>query len=36
MQMHWIVVADSNRARIFQTEGDLDNLVEIKDLLNRE
>ena len=34
MQMHWIVVADSNRARIFQTEGDLDNLVEIKDLLN--
>ena len=34
MHMHWIVVADSSRARIFQTGGDLDDLVEIKDLLN--
>ncbi len=34
MHMHWIVVADSSRARNFQTGGDLDDLVKIKDLLN--
>jgi len=34
MHMQWVVVADKNRARIFQTEGRLDDLVEVEDLLN--
>mgnify|MGYP006267231691 CR=1 FL=1 len=34
MHMQWVVVADQSRARIFQTSGQLDELVEIDDLLN--
>lgn len=34
MRVQWVMVADSRRARIFQTEGGLDRLVEVKDLLN--
>jgi len=36
MTMQWVVVADKSRARIFQTEGQVDELVEIDDLLNPE
>jgi len=36
MQMQWVVVADKSRARIFQTGGRIDELVEIDDLLNPE
>ena len=31
MQTKWVIIADSNRARIFQTEGNLDELVELED-----
>ncbi len=34
MGMQWVVVADKRRARIFQTRGRVDELVEIDDLLN--
>ncbi len=34
MPMQWVVVADKSRARIFQTSGRVDELVEIDDLLN--
>ena len=34
MQTKWVIIADSNRARIFQTEGNLDELVELEDFLN--
>lgn len=36
MSKQWIVVADSQRARIFQTDGSLDELVEVDDLFNPE
>lgn len=36
MGMQWVVVADSNRARIFQTGGNLEHLQEVEDLLNPE
>lgn len=34
MPMQWVVVADKSRARIFQTHGKIDELVEVEDLLN--
>ncbi len=34
MGMQWVVVADSSRARIFQTAGNLESLQEVQDLLN--
>ena len=36
MGMQWVVIADKSRARIFQTDGELDELIEIDDLLNTE
>lgn len=36
MGMQWVVVADSSRARIFQTDASLERLVEVQDLLNPE
>ena len=36
MTMQWVVIADKSRARIFQTDDQLDELVEIDDLLNPE
>ncbi len=36
MSMQWVIVADSSRARIFETDGRLDQLREVKDLLNPE
>ena len=34
MITRWIIVADSNRARLFQTEDGLDDLTELADFLN--
>ena len=34
MPMQWVVIADKSRARIFQRQGNLDELVEVDDLLN--
>ncbi len=36
MGMQWVVVADSSRARIFQTAGNMEQLQEVQDLLNPE
>ncbi len=36
MGMQWVVVADSSRARIFQTAGNMERLQEVQDLLNPE
>ncbi len=36
MGMQWVVVADSNRARIFQSAGNVQHLQEVQDLLNPE
>lgn len=36
MGMQWVVVADSSRARIFQTAGNIERLQEVQDLLNPE
>ncbi len=36
MSTQWVVVADRSRARVFQTEGGLDQLQEVQDLLNPE
>ena len=34
MPTKWIIVADSNRARLFQTSAGLDELTELEDFLN--
>lgn len=34
MSTQWVVIADRSRARVFQTEGNLDGLHEVQDLLN--
>lgn len=34
MPTKWIIVADSNRARLFQTDAGLDELTELTDFLN--
>ncbi len=34
--MQWVIVADSSRARIFQSAGNIQHLQEIQDLLNPE
>jgi len=34
MQTQWVVVADSSRARFFETQGKLESLVELEDLLS--
>lgn len=34
MQRQWVVVADSNRARFFETQANLESLVELEDLLS--
>lgn len=36
MGMQWVVIADRSRARIFQTDGSIDQLQEVQDLLNPE
>lgn len=36
MAKQWVIVADRTRARIFETDGDLDHLSEVEDLLNPE
>jgi len=36
MAKQWVIVADRTRARIFETEGNLDKLNEVEDLLNPE
>lgn len=36
MTTQWVVIADKSRARIFQTKGQMDELIEIDDLLNPE
>lgn len=36
MGKQWVMVADRTRARIFETDGDLDKLNEIEDLMNPE
>jgi protein required for attachment to host cells len=36
MSTQWVVVADRSRARVFQTDGNLDQLQEVQDLLNPE
>lgn len=34
MQRQWVVVADRNRARFFETQANLESLVELEDLLS--
>jgi len=36
MAKQWVIVADRTRARIFETDGNLDHLSEVEDLLNPE